>query len=83
VETTISCSGSSSSSSSSKSPSLHLSPSLVVLIRWRDTGRQLCSISAYELQLIDEEVRDVGLAAYSGMDTTTTTTTTTTCWWRA
>ena len=33
---------------------------------WGDVGRRLGSISAYELQLIDEKIRDVGLIDFAG-----------------
>ncbi|EWM24606.1 Lipase, class 3, partial [Nannochloropsis gaditana] len=34
---------------------------------WGDVGRRLGSISAYDLQLIDEKVRDVGLSEFADM----------------
>ena len=34
---------------------------------WGDVGRRLGSISAYDLQLIDEKVRDVGLVEFAHM----------------
>ena len=34
---------------------------------WSDVGRRLGSISAYELQMIDEKVRDVGLIEFADM----------------
>lgn len=34
--------------------------------RWYQVGRRLCSISAYELQLIDDKIRDAGIIEYAG-----------------
>lgn len=35
--------------------------------RWYEVGRRLCSISAYELQLIDDKIRDAGIIDFAGV----------------
>jgi hypothetical protein len=39
--------------------------------RWYQVGRRLCSISAYELQLIDDKIRDAGIIEYAGKQLST------------